>query len=74
MSEAFNGVINYLFNEVNLKKIKACYQLGNVASKRVMEKCGLKKEHLIKEKTLPLKNNKVVYVEYMAISKYMKIY
>ncbi len=44
MSEAFNGVINYLFNEVNLKKIKACYQLGNVASKRVMKKCGLKKE------------------------------
>lgn len=74
MSEAFNGVIDYLFNEVNLKKIKACYQLGNIASKRVMEKCGLKKEHLIKEKTLPLKNNKIVYVEYMAISKYMKIY
>lgn len=74
MSEAFNGVIDYLFNEVNLKKIIACYQLGNIASKRVMEKCGLKKEHLIKERTLPLKNNKIVYVEYMAISKYMKIY
>lgn len=74
MSEAFNGVLDYLFKEVNLKKIKACYQLGNIASQKVMEKCGLKKEHLIQERTLPLKNNKIVYVEYMAISKYMKIY
>lgn len=74
MSEAFKGVINFLFNEVKVKKILACYVLGNIASKKVMEKCGLKKENLIKEISLPLKNHKTVYIEYMSISRYMKIF
>lgn len=70
MSEAFKGVINYLFNEVNLKEISACFELGNEASKRVMEKCGLKSKNLIKEKVLPLKSNKITYVSYYSIKKH----
>lgn len=70
MSEAFKGVINYLFNEVNLKEISACFELGNEASKRVMEKCGLKSKNLIKEKVLPLKGNKITYVSYYSIKKH----
>lgn len=70
MSEAFKGVINYLFNEVNSKEISACFELGNEASKRVMEKCGLKNKNLIKEKVLPLKGNKITYVSYYSIKKH----
>ena len=70
MSEAFKGVINYLFNEVNLKEICACFELGNEASKHVMEKCGLKSKNLIKEIVLPLKNNKITYVSYYSIKKH----
>lgn len=70
MSEAFKGVINYLFNEVNLKEISACFELGNEASKRVMEKCGLINKNLIKEKVLPLKDNKITYVSYCSIKKH----
>lgn len=70
MSEAFKGVINYLFNEVNLKEISACFELGNQASKRVMEKCGLKNKNLIKEKVLPLKDDKITYVSYYSIKKH----
>ena len=55
MSEAFKGVIDYLFNKVQFKKIVACYQLENIASKRVMEKCGLKPLNLIEEKNIAIK-------------------
>lgn len=70
MSEAFKGVINYLFNEVNLKEICACFELGNEASKHVMENCGLKSKNLIKKKVLPLKDNKITYVSYYSIKKH----
>lgn len=70
MSEAFNEVIRYLFNEVNIKEIQACFQLENTSSYKVMRKCGLKDLNLIVERTLPLKNNKKVYVKYMTIKKY----
>ena len=70
MTEAFNEVIRYLFNEVNIKEIQACFQLENTSSYKVMRKCGLKDLNLIVERTLPLKNNKKVYVKYMTIKKY----
>ena len=41
-TEAFNEVINYLFNEVNIKCVTASHDSRNVASGKVMEKCGLK--------------------------------
>ena len=70
MTEAFKEVINYLFNEVNVKEIRACFQIENTASFKVMQKCGFKDLNLIVEKILPLKNNKVVYVKYMTIKKH----
>ena len=70
MTEAFKEVINFLFNEVNVKEIRACFQIENTASFKVMQKCGFKDLNLIVEKILPLKNNKVVYVKYMTIKKY----
>lgn len=70
MTEAFKKIINYLFNEVNVKEIRACFQIENTPSYKVMKKCGFKDLNLIVEKILPLKNNKVVYVKYMTIKKY----
>ena len=72
MSEAFKGVIDYLFNDVDLKEIRACFELGNEASKKVMGKCGLKSENLIIERTLPLKDNKKVFVSYYALKRYQR--
>ena len=70
MTEAFKEVINYLFNEVNVKEIRACFQIENTASFKVMQKYGFKDLNLIVEKILPLKNNKVVYLKYMSLKKF----
>lgn len=39
-----------------------------------MKKCGLRDLNLIVEKTLPLKNNKIVYVKYMSINKFKALF
>lgn len=41
-TEAFSKVIEYLFNEVEVKCITASHDSRNIASGKVMEKCGLK--------------------------------
>lgn len=41
VTEATNAFINYCFNERGYKKVEASYFVGNDASKRVMEKCGM---------------------------------
>lgn len=41
-TEAFSKVIEYLFNEVDVKTITASHDSRNIASGKVMEKCGLK--------------------------------
>lgn len=41
-TEAFSKVIEYLFNEVEVKWITASHDSRNIASGKVMEKCGLK--------------------------------
>ena len=69
MSEAFKGVIDYFFNKVGVKKVLARYQIENLASRKVMNKCGLKPENKEAEKILPLKNNKKVIEVYMGISR-----
>lgn len=43
-TEAFKGIINYLFNEVKFERIQAYYHTNNPASGRVMAKSGLKYE------------------------------
>ena len=42
MTEATKCFIDYLFNERDIKEIRASYFVGNDASKNVMEKCGMK--------------------------------
>lgn len=41
MSEAVAAMIAYLFNVVGLNRIAACHDPDNVASGRVMQKCGM---------------------------------
>lgn len=49
VSEALSEVINYLFKVVNYHKISAGCIMDNVASKRVLEKCGFTYEGLRKD-------------------------
>ena len=44
MSEVLKEVIRYSFLELNLNRVEATYYAGNIGSRRVMEKCGMKKE------------------------------
>lgn len=43
-TEATKSVIAYGFDEINLHKVQICTKTINVASKRVIEKCGLNSE------------------------------
>ena len=49
MPEAFSGIIRFLFEEVGLNRIQARYDTENPASGRVMEKCGLKEEGVLRQ-------------------------
>ena len=40
-TEATQAVINFGFNKINLHKVQICHKSINIASKRVIEKCGL---------------------------------
>lgn len=44
-TEAMQAVINYVYNELGVKKICADHAIDNPASGKVMEKCGLKFHH-----------------------------
>ncbi len=44
MTEALTAIIDFLFNKVNFTRIEAYHHVGNPASGRVMEKCGMKYE------------------------------
>jgi len=39
-TEATKAIIKYGFEEINLHKIQICHKSNNLASKRVIEKCG----------------------------------
>lgn len=41
MSESLNAVINYLFDN-GFNKLGACHHIDNIASGKVMKKCGMK--------------------------------
>ncbi len=49
MTEAFSGVIRFLFEEAGLKRIEARHDINNPNSGKVMEKCGLKKEGVLRQ-------------------------
>lgn len=49
MTEAVNKTIEFGFNEINLNRIEACCDADNKASARVLEKCGMKFEGLLRQ-------------------------
>ena len=51
-AEAFKAVINYLFYEVEFKRIEACHAPENPGSGAVMRKCGLTYEATLRKSIL----------------------
>ena len=51
-TEALRRVIDFFLNECNLHLVEACYISGNPASGRVMEKAGMKKETVLKDRRI----------------------
>lgn len=49
MTEALNGVIEYLFKEVGINRIYAIHHTDNAASGKVMHKCGMQLEGVIRQ-------------------------
>ncbi len=50
MTEALDRVLRFSFDDLHLNRIEAQYDLRNPASGRVMEKCGMKKEGLLRSR------------------------
>ncbi|MGH4120333.1 GNAT family N-acetyltransferase [Clostridium sp.] len=48
-TEAFSAVINFAFKEVGFERITGRHNVDNLASGRVMEKCGLKYEGTLRK-------------------------
>jgi len=48
-SEAFTGIIPFLFEEVKVKRIESQHDPNNPSSGKVMEKCGLKYEGTLRQ-------------------------
>ena len=44
MSEALKAVMDYLFDEIGMNRIEACFDPNNPNSGKVMAKCGMKYE------------------------------
>lgn len=65
VTEALGAVLKFGFEEVNLNKIYATYYAHNPASGKVMEKCGMKNEALLKDEYL--KNGKFLDVNRFCI-------
>ena len=63
-TESFRRVIAFLFDEVGIETIYADHYLDNVASGRVMEKCGLKKEGILRKRMYDKNGNLSDLVSY----------
>ncbi len=50
MTEALRQVIQYTFSEMEINRIEAQHETENPASGRVMEKCGMKKEGVLRQR------------------------
>lgn len=50
MTEALKRVIDYTFDATNINRIEAQHETENPASGRVMEKCGMKKEGILRQR------------------------
>lgn len=49
VAEAFSYIIDFAFNQVGFQRITGRHHVSNPASGRVMEKCGLKYEGLLRK-------------------------
>lgn len=52
MSEAFKAIINHLFTHTTLSHIRAIHDIDNLASGKVMQKCGM---HYVQNKQIKKK-------------------
>ena len=59
MTEALRRVIAYTFEAMDINRIEAQHELTNPSSGRVMEKCGMKKEGVLRQRLY----NKGKYVD-----------
>lgn len=50
MTEALRRVIDYTFSSMEINRIEAQHELDNPASGRVMEKCGMRKEGVLRQR------------------------
>ena len=50
MTEALRRVIDYTFDAMDINRIEAQHELDNPASGRVMEKCGMRKEGVLRQR------------------------
>ncbi|MDF2504092.1 GNAT family protein [Clostridium sp.] len=55
-TEAFKAIIKYLFDEIRVNRICAKHDINNVASGKVMQKCGMVYEGTLRE--VQIRNNK----------------
>lgn len=49
MSEALNEIIRFAFEEMEVNRFESCCVIENIASKRVMEKCNMKEEGILRK-------------------------
>lgn len=49
VTEALQKVIRFLFEEINVNRIEAYHDVRNLASGRVMQKCGMKFEGVLRQ-------------------------
>lgn len=59
MTEALRRVIAYTFDAMDINRIEAQHELDNPASGRVMEKCGMRREGVLRQRLY----NKGKYVD-----------
>ena len=59
MTEALSRVIDYAFDAMDINRIEAQHELTNPSSGRVMEKCGMRKEGVLRQRLY----NKGKYVD-----------
>lgn len=48
-TEAIKAVIQFGFENINFHKIQVCHKDGNIASKKVIEKCGFRYEGTLRD-------------------------
>lgn len=68
VTEAFSTIINFAFKELGFERITGRHHIDNHASGRVMEKCGLKYEGLLR-KIIRTSNGTLADCKYYSILK-----